>query len=284
MICSKCKKQIDDDSLFCEHCGNRVSNVVSVDDSKLGVGLSIFSFLFPIVGFILYFVYKNSAYIKAKRAVKLAWIGFSINILLLLFRCDLFKQDEVRDDVIKLEEKVQFKGTHNGHEWVDLGLSVKWATCNVGASIPEGYGNYYAWGETTTKRSYSSSTYTYSINSTTLPLNSDAAAVNMGGSWRMPTTAEQDELRTECTWTRTTSNNVSGYTVTGPNGNSIFLPAAGFRSNSGLYYAGSYGNYWSSSLGTDDSNYAYGLVFDSDDVSWGSYDRFYGLSVRGVLP
>ncbi|MBO5974468.1 MAG: hypothetical protein J6P95_01920, partial [Paludibacteraceae bacterium] len=172
------------------------------------------------------------------------------------------------------------KGTHNGHEWVDLGLSVKWATCNVGASTPEGYGNYYAWGETSPKSSYTSSNYTYSSNLTTLPLNRDAVAVNWGGSWRMPTKAEQDELREKCKWTWTGR----GYTVTGPNGNSIFLPAAGYRSNSDLYYAGSNGCYWSSSLNTSSSDYAYGLSFGSDGVGWDYGDRFCGLSVRGVCP
>ena len=81
MKCSKCGKTINNDSLFCEHCGNRVYNVVSTDDSKLGVGLGILSFLFPIVGFVLYFQYKNSAKNKAKQAVKLAWIGFAIGFV-----------------------------------------------------------------------------------------------------------------------------------------------------------------------------------------------------------
>ena len=81
MKCSKCGKTIDNDSQFCEHCGNCVYNVVRTDDSKLGVGLGILSFLFPIVGFVLYFQYKNSAINKAKQAVKLAWIGFAIGFV-----------------------------------------------------------------------------------------------------------------------------------------------------------------------------------------------------------
>ncbi len=174
-------------------------------------------------------------------------------------------------------------GTENGYDYVDLGLSVKWATCNVGASTPEGYGNYYAWGETTTKSTYNSSTYTYSSNPTTLPLNRDAVAVNWGGSWRMPTEAEQDELRTECSWTWTTLNGVNGYNVEGPNGNSIFLPAAGLRCDSDLRYAGSIGYCWSSSLGTYYSYYACSLNFYSDDVGWYYNGRLYGQSVRGVI-
>ena len=168
-------------------------------------------------------------------------------------------------------------GYENGHEWVDLGLSVKWATCNVGASTPESYGNYYAWGETSPKSSYTYSTYTYSSNPTTLPLNRDAVAVNWGGNWRKPTINELKELKEKCKWTWTGR----GYTVTGPNGNSIFLPAAGCRYYSDVYYAGSDGYYWSSSL---DTNYAYGLYFNSDRVLWDNDYRYYGQSVRGVLP
>ena len=178
------------------------------------------------------------------------------------------------------------RGYENGHEWVDLGLSVKWATCNVGASTPEGYGNYYAWGETTTKSTYNSSTYTYSSNPTTLPLNRDAVAVNWGGSWRMPTKAEQDELRTKCTWKWTTQNSVKGYLVTSKiNGNSIFLPAAGYRYSSDLNCAGSSGYFWSSSLGTYFSHNSYCLDFSSGSVYWSGYGsgRYYGRSVRGVL-
>jgi len=175
--------------------------------------------------------------------------------------------------------------TNNGHAYVDLGLSVKWATCNVGATTPEGYGNYYAWGETTTKSSYTSSNYTYSSNPTTLPLSADAARVNWGGSWRMPTAAEQDELRNtnNCTWTWTTQNGVNGYKVTSKkNGNSIFLPAAGYRYSSNLYGAGSYGYYWSSSLSTSNSSYAYYLFFYSSGVDWDGNYRYYGRCVRAV--
>ena len=112
-------------------------------------------------------------------------------------------------------------GSHNGHDWVDLGLpsGLKWAVCNVGADSPEGYGFYFAWGETETKSRYSWNTYKwcngsyytqtkYCTNSsygtvdnkTTLDLSDDAARANWGGSWRMPTKAEQDELRNNCTW------------------------------------------------------------------------------------
>ena len=194
-------------------------------------------------------------------------------------------------------------GYENGHKWVDLGLSVKWATCNVGATSPEGYGSYYAWGETSTKSSYTWSNLKYCLdnsgdkfskylgqskygtvdNKTTLDLSDDAAHVNWGGSWRMPTKAEQDELREKCTWTRTTMNGKNGYKVTSKlNGNSIFLPAAGCRYNSGLDNDGSNGSYWSSSLDPSYSDGAYCLSFDSGEVDWRSYRRRNGQSVRAV--
>ena len=191
------------------------------------------------------------------------------------------------------------------HEYVDLGLSVKWATCNVGASKPEEYGDYFAWGETQPKETYDWSTYKwcngsydtqtkyctdsyYGIvdNKTQLELSDDAARANWGGSWRMPTHEEQEELRTQCTWTWTTQNGVYGYKVTskksGYTNKSIFLPAAGCRDDSSLSSAGSYGYYWSSSLYPDYPYGAYELYFSSDDVDWYYDGRYYGQSVRPV--
>ena len=174
--------------------------------------------------------------------------------------------------------------SNTDYQYVDLGLSVKWATCNVGASKPEECGDYFAWGETKPKSSYSSSNYTYTSNTSTLPMSNDAARVNWGGSWRMPTKSEQDELRTNCTWTWTTQNGVKGYKVTSKsNGNSIFLPAAGDFYGTSLYDEGSKGYYWSSSL-YDNSSYAYYLSFTSYDVSRYSNNRFRGQSVRPVCP
>ena len=189
-------------------------------------------------------------------------------------------------------------------EYVDLGLSVKWATCNVGANSPEDYGDYFAWGETEPKDYYNWSTYKwcngsmYTMtkycetkgygtvdNKTTLELTDDAARVNWGGKWRMPTRAEQDELRSSsnCTWTWTTQNGVKGYKVTSKkNGNSIFLPAAGYRDYGDLYSAGSYGYYWSSSLYAYYSNDACNVFFGSSYVDWYGYNRFHGQSVRAV--
>jgi uncharacterized protein (TIGR02145 family) len=174
-------------------------------------------------------------------------------------------------------------GSIGGYDYVDLGLSVKWATYNVGATKPEEYGDYYAWGEIKPKQHYVGDNYTYKSNPETLPLSADAANVNWGGSWRMPTRAEYDELRNHCTWEWTTLNGEKGYKVISKkNGNSIFLPAAGRRYNN-LYSAGSLGHYWSSSLGTD-YRYAYYLLFNSSYVSFNYYTghRCHGLSVRAV--
>lgn len=191
----------------------------------------------------------------------------------------------------------------NGYEYVDLGLSVKWATCNVGATKPEESGDYFAWGETQPKSTtYNWSTYKwcnassnpqtkYCTNSyygtvdnkTQLELSDDAARANWGGSWRMPTDAELTELRENCTWTWTTQNGVNGYKVTSKkNGNSIFLPAAGYRGGSSLYNAGSNGYYWSSSLYTDNPLYAWNVYFGSDNVRRYKFTRYYGFSVRPV--
>lgn len=172
-------------------------------------------------------------------------------------------------------------GTENGYAYVDLGLSVKWATFNVGANKPEDYGDYFAWGETTP----TTSNYSYSDNPTILPLSNDAAHANWGGNWRMPTDAEMTELRSNCTWTWTSQNGVNGCKVTSKsNGNSIFLPAAGYRYDSSLDYAGSRGYYWSSSLYTDSPYGAWSVYFSSSYVSRRSYNRKYGYSVRPVCP
>lgn len=185
--------------------------------------------------------------------------------------------------------------------YVDLGLSVKWATCNLGAEKPEEYGNYYAWAETTVKSDYSwpckyaSSTtsnitkYNGSDGKTVLESGDDAATVNLGKEWRMPTWEECSELENSCTWTWTIRNGVKGNVVTGPNGNKIFLPAAGWYRNSKLYDAGSKGYYWSSSVSTASvdghvGGYASILTSSSSGPGYGNWMRCYGVSIRPVHP
>ena len=151
------------------------------------------------------------------------------------------------------------------YEAVDLGLSVKWATFNVGAESPEDYGNYYAWGETEPKDSYTSSnSVTYGVEMDDISGNAeyDAATANWGSSWRMPTYDEMQELIDECTWTWTTQDDVNGYLVTGSNGNSIFLPAAGSYSGTAVSFAGYYGDYWTSTPEENSTSNAYYLSSD----------------------
>lgn len=184
---------------------------------------------------------------------------------------------------------------------IDLGLSVKWANMNVGAKYIEDYGNYYAWGETATKATSDWSTY-FDTNDggntftkynneggkTVLDLEDDAAHVNLGGSWRMPTQAEWQELIDNCTWTWATQNGINGYKVTsnkaGYTDKFIFLPAAGYRNGSGLNLVGSYAYYWSSSLYESSSYLALRLYFYSGSRRLGYFYRYHGLSVRPVLP
>ena len=174
---------------------------------------------------------------------------------------------------------------------VDLGLSVKWATVNIGATLPADYGNYYAWGETETKDEYTEdNSVTYgdsSIEDFAGDATYDAVTANWGGSWRMPTKDECQELEDDCTWKWTTRENsdgedVNGYLVEGTNGNSIFLPAAGYRGGSSLDSAGTRGYYWSSTPDASDGSYAYYLDFYSSYHGVYSYDRYYGGSVRPV--
>ena len=192
---------------------------------------------------------------------------------------------------------------------VDLGLpsGIKWASCNVGAEKPEDYGNYYAWGEVLPKENYSEGTYKYANgasgkftkycndatygyggftdNKTTLDPLDDAAYFNWGGSWRMPTDAEWQELQDYCTWTWTTQNGINGYQVASKtNSNSIFLPAAGYRGVPNLS-VGYLGCYWSSSLYEDGPYDAWALSSNSDRVyrSRGG-GRGSGQSVRPVCP
>ena len=173
-------------------------------------------------------------------------------------------------------------GSINGHDYVDLGLSVKWATCNVGADSPEEYGDYYAWGETSTKGTYTEdNSMTYGNNMGDISGNSlyDAARANWGSTWRLPTKMEFKELMSNCTWTWTTQGSVNGYKVTGPNDNTIFLPAAG---SSFLPDFGD-GCYWSSTPEEYISYLAYSLDFCSDyRYMTYIYHRYAGFTIRPV--
>jgi hypothetical protein len=173
---------------------------------------------------------------------------------------------------------------------------------NIGANTPEEHGDYFAWGETVSKDYFNWSNYKWcngSIctltkyccysrngivdNRTELESEDDAAYVNWGPSWCMPTSEQHHELVEQCIWTWTTLNDVPGCLFTGPNGNTLFLPAAGSRWNSSLNDVGSLGCYWSCTIYDDDSNFASWMRFDMDNMNW-TYvvDRASGLNVRAV--
>ena len=197
-------------------------------------------------------------------------------------------------------------GGLNGHTYVDLGLpsGTLWATCNVGADTPDGYGDYFAWGETAPKNTYNWRTYKYcngnydqltkycdrsdygyngfTDNLTTLLPEDDAATANWGNGWCMPTSGQWMELYQNTTMDWTTQNGVNGRRFTASNGSSLFLPAAGWRWDDELTFAGSYGNYWLSSLYTANPRHAWGFNFNSVNYGMSYYYRFVGQPVRPV--
>ncbi len=181
-------------------------------------------------------------------------------------------------------------------EAIDLGLpsGTKWANMNIGAMVPEGYGGFYAWGETSVKETYNWDTYNYGNSSSCDDLGDisgsstyDVARVNWGGTWRMPTIEEYNELKTNCTWTWTTICGIGGDLVTGPNGNTIFLPATGYKWYSSWDEKGSIGYYWLTTGMPDPSHTtAYDFYFNKDFNSGapndGSQHRYVGYVVRAV--
>ena len=207
---------------------------------------------------------------------------------------------------IGYSEEISFTADY---QYVDLGLSVKWATCNVGATKPEEPGDYFAWGETEPKDYYDWSNYkwckgsgvdltkycddlSYAYASSyvdkiyVLQLSDDAARANWGGKWRMPLKSEFDELYASCTWKSTTQNGTAGYLVTGKNGNSIFLPKAGNKYQGSLEDLGSDGYYWSSTV----CPYSYKNTYPHRAYAYSNGNEIFnflrccGLPVRPVCP
>ena len=197
-------------------------------------------------------------------------------------------------------------GGGGDYDYVDLGLpsGLLWATCNVDADTPEAYGDYFAWGETQPKSNYSWSTYQhcngsqnkltkycnnsnygnngYTDNLTTLLPEDDAATANWGSDWRMPTQEEFQELLDNTTSTIIWQNGVRGILFTASNGNSLFLPEAGYCNNDNFYFANVDGVYWSSSIKTDNPRYAWSFFFEVGNISMSQSYRCYGRSVRPV--
>lgn len=185
-------------------------------------------------------------------------------------------------------------GMNNGYEWVDLGLSVRWATCNLGASKPYGYGDYYSWGALATYNHFDQTectTFNVAIDDISARQEYDAARVNRGGTWRLPTKEECEELIKNCIWTWSVREGVYGYEVRSKvNNNSIFLPASGYydseyqESNIDLRVLG---NYWTSTpaerkFGDCYMNEAYVLRFTSNGPYTMYYNKYYGHTIRPV--
>ena len=218
--------------------------------------------------------------------------------------CTLNGEIDISDVTCLIDYVLRGAWPEDPHEWVDLGLpsGTLWATCNVGADSPEEYGDYFAWGETAPKEYYDWDNYKwcdgtyYTLtkyctnadygtvdNKVELEPVDDAASVNWGSSWRMPTTEQQNELCENCTWEWETRNGVNGQLVYGPNGKTIFLPAAGVYRVGMLWWASTDGQYWSRSLYNYSSYGAYAIHFTADYYSnWYSDSRREGRTVRAV--
>lgn len=172
-------------------------------------------------------------------------------------------------------------------EMVDLGLSVMWASMNVGATTPDDYGNYYAWGELNPKDSYDVSNYSYQgtyLGDDIGATQYDVATATYGDKWRIPSQMECKELIARCTWSWEQYGDEGnwGIKITGPNGNSIFLPAGGYVNYNGKMRQGDYGSYWTSTADyTDQSHY---FCFESSRFEQTSWDgaTYVGQLVRPV--
>ena len=209
-----------------------------------------------------------------------------------------------------VEQTFVVSAIEDNHEYVDLGLpsGTLWATCNIGASAPEEYGDYFAWGETEPKDYYDRSAYKWCYydnngywkwtkyyfynyastiagdGKTELDPEDDAAYVNWSPYWRTPSSDQIEELVNRCSWQWTQRNGVNGQLGTGPNGNTIFLPAAGYRWRESLSNKGSIGRYWSRTLCSYDTAEAYLLSFYSWNVYHDCFNesRFNGCAMRAV--
>lgn len=195
------------------------------------------------------------------------------------------KENETLEIEEYLEKKL-YSEQNQAHEYVDLGLSVKWATCNIGAKTPEEYGDYFVWGNINAMEDdgpYLKPNYPWFESAEGNP-KFDIAAAKMGGKWRMPTESEMFELENYCKWEWTTQNGIGGYLVTSKkNSNSIFLPAAGYASDKRKYNVGTEGYYWSISYSSDNS--AHRLYFNEDCVNCDVFSccsTYLYLSVRPV--
>ena len=195
---------------------------------------------------------------------------------------------DVADVDVMVKILLGMGGETQEHEAVDLGLSMRWATCNLGATEPWQLGDYYAWGELQPKQDYSEEYYQHisngqyqNIGSNICGTKYDAARATWGEQWRMPTLIDINQLMTKCTWTETTLHGTSGYTVTGPNGNSIFLPKAGKKADATPSEQGTRLYYWCGMSQSATATSAYVLNDTGYTGNW-SANRSYGFAIRPV--
>ncbi|MBR5777591.1 MAG: zinc-ribbon domain-containing protein [Bacteroidales bacterium] len=278
IYCRECGAKISDKALVCPKCGAAQISIKTILEDDV--------------------ILKSDSSNTSKESnswIKWLIVGVVAGLLIFLgvtYYPKLFQQNN-EDDMLLAEWDQELNDNNfnnnnriNGHEYVDLGLSVKWATCNVGATQPHEYGDYYAWGETTTKNEYTSrNSKTFGdcdIKDISGNRNYDVVTANLGNGWRMPTEEEMKELETKCTWVWETKNGINGYKIIGPNGNSIFLPAAGYKLSTECNYAGEYGLYWSSTPYDIFSNYACFLCFSNGRYYVDSHYRSVGHTIRPV--
>lgn len=300
--CYKCGKPLIDGDRFCTHCGTEQSYITGGRkhyQEKKHVPPIKFHPVRWINNLIIVQTIKSVNFWKIIGFFVLA--ALAIGGLLLAFH--VFESNSATD--AQEEEQIKSESnTINGHEYVDLGLSVKWATCNVGADRPEEYGDYFAWGETKPKKRYAWSNYfdcqnpenldnddswsIYKLSGTTAisPEDGhDTARENWGGTWRMPTSEECYELTKECSWKWCSINGHEGFMVVGPNGNSIFLVAAGERDETDkLWGAEKMCTYWANNLSHCSSfaNHLYIENFGTEGYQTSSSNRKNGNQIRPV--
>ncbi|MCM1141113.1 MAG: DUF1566 domain-containing protein [Muribaculum sp.] len=189
---------------------------------------------------------------------------------------------------IESEEIIPFNdpNVELGHKWIDLGLSVKWAQCNIGAKIPTETGQYFAWGELASKDSYvqyNSQTANVKLSDISGDNQRDVALHKWKGNWRMPTYSEFQELKSKCQWRWKLRDGVSGFEIIGPNGNSIFLPCAGAMVGSELNDLNESGDYWTSTPQPNRNAYSYIFDFNKDEKSFIPVERHLGATIRPVI-
>lgn len=272
---------------------NITSNSATVSGTISGVSL-------PVNTIILYGTSRSLSFLSSNVASTQtnSTGSFSVNLSGLRANTTYYYQAVYRGDgqdvmgsVRSFTTSTADDGKINGYEYADLGLpsGLKWATCNIGASSPEQYGGYYAWGEMEEKKQYEPSNYQFYQNNTYVNIGMDIsstgydiARMKWGGTWRMPTMEDFNELTENCTSEWTKLNGVNGYKFTSKrNGKSIFLPAAG-RGYGSFGYVGERGYYWSSTHDTKTIGLAYCLYFKYNNVEQLATLRFYGNTVRPV--